>query len=253
MKFNSIVYAACVLMVSLSAKADLIVATDDYVTFNWAAKCEDCNSVKGISGEQVDVTGNLVIEGYSLGTELFFDQSNLVSFQYDGPSNHIDKLVIHNANFDLNDVWFDLSEAIESEAVRPDYVSIIDGYTNFAENMTASGWISADFSKYTLDLSFDTFIAVDLASDEYIPFSKLASLSEDPNFNYTIRKDVFNINYQSNGIWTINVGSVPQDFGNSAQISSASNLQPTSVPEPSTLVLFGISVLGFLRLRTKKS
>ncbi|AOW76701.1 hypothetical protein A3Q34_07450 [Colwellia sp. PAMC 20917] len=246
MKFNSIVYAACILMVSLSAKADLIEA-DDYITFNWEAVCGDCNSVKGVFNEDlsVGVSGNIILSGYTLGDT--FDQSNVVSFQYNGPSDHIDNLVVHNANFDLNDQWVDLSDANEAGTYSP--VSRIDGYTHFAENMIATGWVSEDLTKYTLDFTFDTFVPLD-ESGEFIPFTKLGDYS---SFEYRIIKETFNISYILDGSWAIQVGLTVDDLGNGANIASASNLPTTSVPEPSTLVLFGISILGFLRLRTKKS
>lgn len=245
MKFNSLLYAACILMLSLGAKAELIVSTDDYVTFQWEAVCGDCQSDKGVFSEEfsVGVTGNIVISGYTLGQAFTFDESNIVSFQYEGPSNHVDKLVLHNANFDLSDQWMDLSDANESGTYSP--TSIIDGRTHFAENMTVnSGWIADDLSSYILDFTFDTFVPVD-EYGELIPFSKLSNYSSG---EFTINKEVFNIYYESNGDWGINISGVSSDLGRGARIT----LPTTEVPEPSTLAIFALGLMGLASRRFKK-
>lgn len=246
---KKILPAICLLVLSHTASASIIETT-----FNWSAECSDCSSVKG--DESFDfshlVTGNVVLAGYTEGEAFTFDQSNLVSFQYDGPSNHVDNLVVHNANFDLDDQWVDESDWVSSffggdiftvpgVTLNPD--SVIDGYTHFGENMIASGWLAADLSSYFLNLSFDTFVPIDDISGEYIPFSALTG-----DFN-TFAKKTFNIFYQSNGDWSVNVDDVPADLGRGARIA----LPATQVPESSSIAILSLSLLGLVRFRMKKS
>jgi hypothetical protein len=233
---------------------DIKVTEDGYRVFDWIAECSDCNSVKGDTTfiNSVTVSGNLILDGYVFGEEFTFDQSNVVSFQYNGPSDHVDNLVIHNANYSDSDEWFDESDVISALYESDEFTVFgitfnpdaqIDGYTNFGENMMVSGWISADLSSYSLDLTFDTFVPVDEETDEYIKFSEL-----DGDFT-TYQKQTFNILYESNGNWKINVNGVTADLGRGAKIS----LPATDVPEPSTLAIIGLGLLGLVRSRLKKS
>jgi hypothetical protein len=253
MKFNSLLYAACILMLSLGAKADLIVSTDDYVTFQWEAVCGDCQSDKGVFSEdfKVGVTGNIVISGYTLGQAFTFDQSNIVSFQYDGPSNHIDKFVMHNANFDDEDIWEDASTIFEQIydgrplTLNPEALDG-NGYTHFGENMTAVGSIAADFSSYTLSLMFDTYVPY--GDDEtYIPFSAL-----DSDNQYPLKKEAFNINVLDSGVWGISVGGEEFDLGTGAKISLQPDGPITDVPEPSTFAIFALGLMGLASRRFKR-
>jgi len=260
MKFNSILCVTGILILSLNVNADVIVIdpeNDGLTTFDWTALCSDCNSYQGDDTFNYfnKVTGNLILDGYTEGEEFTFDLSNIVSFQYDGPSNHVDKFVLHNALYSESDVWTNSSDFYDtytavygnSGFTFNDEVVNDDGYSEFAENITGSGWLAADLSSYSLDISFDTYVAID-EFGKYIRPSTLAN-----GETMTIKKETFNIYYNINTDWGVKLGGDLYDLGNGAQISLPNNTPVTDVPEPSTLFLFGISVLGLLRLRTKKS
>lgn len=222
--------------------------TEGYTTFNWSGDCSDCLSFKGDDSFNFaeTVTGNMIFDGYVSGERFEFDQRNIVSFQYDGPSDHIDKLVVHNANFSSDDAWEDDNELwplgftvdIAGAYLNPD--AVINGYTHFGENMTALGWLSADLTSYSLDLTFDTLVAIDDETGEYIPFS---SLSGDESEVTMFRKDTFRILFESNGNWSISVNNQLNDIGNDAQIAVA------DVPEPKTVLLFSLAIIAICRKR----
>ena len=251
MKFLSVTALACVFTLSLSIKAseiELALAdTEDYATFFWSGNCSDCLSYRGDTSFSFAnfASGNIILDGYVAGEDFSFDQSNIVSFQYDGPSNHIDRLVVHNANYSNEDFWEDdnmflpigFTTEIAGAFLNPE--AVINGYTHFGENMSASGSISADLSDYQLTLEFDTLVALD-DNNEYIPFS---SLSGDEDDVTTFRKDTFRVLFESNGSWSISVNGIENDLGNGAAISLV------SVPEPDAFIIFSIALFGMIRKR----
>ena len=227
------------------------VTFTDGTTVNWSGTCSDCLGVKGDSSftNTNVVSGNIVLDGFNPGEDFNITSSNFMSFQYDGPSDHVDKLVVHNADYSELDEWEDLSNfALFNNGpefsgyghLNPD--SVVDGYTHFGEGMSAEGWIAGDLSEYWLNLTFDTYVPID-DSDEYIKFS---TLTPEDEARFSLQR--FDIRYASDGNWSISANGVPFDIGNNAQASIA-NI--TEVPEPSSLAIFVISLIGLLRLRNR--
>jgi len=249
MKLKNILASVCLLALSSTASAGVI----DYTTFNWSGECSDCLSDKGDRSyeDSTPATGNIILDGFTEGQDFVFDQSNFVSFQYDGPSTHVDQLVIHNANYSEDDQWIDQSNILFAQTGYTGYTgynviptlnpdAVLAGYTHFAEDMVVNGWIKGDLSSYFLNLTFDTFVPV--VGNEYKPLS-----SFEPGDTAIFSLKTFNISYASNGDWSITVDGTPNDIGRGASIALAA----TQVPEPSSVAILGLGLLGLMRFRKK--
>jgi hypothetical protein len=208
------------------------VANAELITFDWTAQCYDCNTqeigvITGIE-DQVTVNGQVILQDYTFGDALL--DSNIVSFSYSG-SLHIEPFTILN----LNDGFDDIQN--------------INGFIN--EDLSFD--ISFDFDKL-----FQYEIAVDSNGNPLIgeyseeEFYSLFDHTEIVESAYNIAVD-----YDISGDWSYSVSGfgIPEqvyDFGTGATIALQSN-GVTDVPEPSTLAIFALGMMGLASRKFKKN
>ncbi|NDW22178.1 PEP-CTERM sorting domain-containing protein [Alteromonas hispanica] len=218
-------------------------------TIDWSGICSDCLSEKGDKSykDATPVSGNIRLDGFVAGEDFEITSSNFLSFKYNGPSHHVDNLIINNALYSNDDIWIDASDQMLSLPEENFFYAKFEGvklpegeHSVFAENLIASGFILGNLSEYSLKLSFDTYVPVDESGD-YIKLSSLVNTGEVVNMQLV----QFNINFDSTGEWTIQANGVPFDIGNSAKASIA------SVPAPASLAIFAFGLIGLVSFRKK--
>jgi len=206
-----------ILIASLSQMAHAsIITNDDYFAFDWAAICGDCNSAMGEFNEfeNVEVTGSIVLSGYTPGEAFIIDDNNLVSFGYNGPSIHLDAFTLENNNSEPANI----------------YQPGLQGVT---------GWIADDLSSFELDLYYTIWYI-----DDIIYYEKPDSAGTDG-------PSLMNVHFEQDASWAIDIEGLPWDFGVSAAIAPASNVV-TDVPEPNTIAIFALSLMGLASRKFKK-
>ncbi|MCJ8294490.1 MAG: PEP-CTERM sorting domain-containing protein [Colwellia sp.] len=216
--FSNLLKSA-VLVASLSQVAYAsIIANDDNFTFTWTAICGDCNSAMGLIDptKNIEVSGSIVLNGYTPGEAFIIDNNNLVSFAYDGPSIHIDAFSLKNDN--------------NSAASEDIFESGIFG---------VSGSIAADQSSFELDFSHTIWDKDDITYYEY-----QQGLNAYPSY--------MDVHFGQDGAWAFNIQGIPWDFGVNAVIAPASN-SVTDIPEPSTIAIFALSLLGLASRKLKNN
>lgn len=207
-----------VLIASLSQVAHAnLITNDDYFTFNWSATCGDCNSQMGEFdvNENIEVTGEIVLKNYTQGGEFIIDNLNLVSFSYNGPSIHLDAFSLDNDNN------IAASESIFESGI-----------------FDVSGVISADLSSFELDFSH-----VIWKHNGITYYEPQAGLGAYPSY--------MDVHFGQDAAWAFDIQEIPWDFGVNAVITPASN-GVTDVPEPTTLAIFALGMVGLLSRRFKK-
>ena len=253
MYLKNVLLSVAFMGLASSASAGIILETDDQnrTIISWTGSCSDCIGTKGDDSfsNAIDVSGNIVVDGFTYGEDFEFNSSNLYSFQYDGPSNHVDNLIIYNASYSSEDAWIDNSDARFNDIGRTDFVTPITGtvppegyYAEFGENLSVMGKITGDLESYSLFISFDTYVPVDPVTGEYIKMSTLVNTGEDVLL--TLIK--FDLEFFDDGTWYIRTDEEANDIGRNAQLSVA------QVSEPASFGIFILSAAAFLRLKRRK-
>lgn len=246
-------FSVALMGVASSASAGLILETDaqNRTIISWTGSCSDCLGTKGDNSfsNAVDVSGNIVVDGFTYGEDFRFNSSNLYSFQYDGPSNHVDNLIIYNASYSSGDTWIDNSDAIFNDIGRTDFVTTVIGtvppegyYAEFGENLSVSGKITGDLESYFLSISFDTYVPVNQSTGEYIKMSTLVNTGEEA----LLKLVRFDLEFFDDGTWYIRTDEEANDIGRNAQLSVA------QVSEPASFGIFILSAAAFLRQKRRK-
>lgn len=201
---------------SQTANADVIASNSDFI-FNWTAICSDCDSTRGERGEEpVDVSGTIVLKDYTLGEEFIIDDFNLVSFSYNGPSIHLDAFSVENDN-----------NAAASASIWESGIYDV------------SGSISDDLSSFELNF-FHTIWEKN--GETYY---------EKPEGEYGFFPSTMNVQFGSDSNWAFDIEGIPWDFGSDAVITPSSN-GATDIPEPSTLAIFALGLMGLVSRKAKK-
>jgi len=202
---------------SQAAHADVIASDNDF-TFTWTAICGDCNSIMGDFDEDqnIEVSGDIVLQGYTPGEAFIIDNENLVSFSYNGPSIHLDAFTLMNDN---------------NAAAGEDFFE--SGIFN------VSGSIAADQSIFDLDFAHIIWKDAGITYYEHQP-----DLEAYPS--------IMNVHFEQDASWAFNIQGVPWDFGVNAAIAPALNTV-TDVPEPSTLAIFALSLMGLASRKFKRN
>jgi len=246
-------FSAVLMGMASSAAAGLIFESDaqNRTIISWTGSCSDCLGMKGDDSflNAVDVSGNIAVDGFTYGEDFRFNSSNLYSFQYDGPSNHVDNLIIYNASYSSEDAWIDNSNAIFNDIGRTDFFTTVTGtvptagyYAEFGENLSVSGKITGDLESYFLSVSFDTYVPVNQSTGEYIKMSTLVNTGEEA----LLKLVRFDLEFFDDGTWYIRADDEAYDIGRNAQLSVA------QVSEPAYLGIFMLSAAAFIRLRRSK-
>jgi hypothetical protein len=208
-----------ILVVSLTQVTHATPLTaNDYFTFNWTAVCGDCNSAMGVNDptQNIEVSGSIVLNGYTPGQEFIIDNFNLVSFTYDGPSIHIDAFTLENDN--------------NSAAAASIFESGI---------FNISGVIAADHSSFALDFSH-----VIWEKDGVTYYEYQQGINAYPSY--------MDIHFGQDASWAFNINGIPWDFGVNAAIAPSSNIV-TEVPEPNTIAIFALSLMGLASRKFKRN
>ncbi|WP_334059993.1 hypothetical protein [Alteromonas sp. S005] len=253
MYFRNVCLSLALIGLASSASAGLIIETDaqNRTIISWTGSCSDCLGTKGDDSfsDPIDVSGNIVVDGFTYGQDFRFNSSNLYSFQYDGPSNHVDNLIIYNAGYSSDDAWIDNSDAIFSDIERTEFLATVTGtvppegyYAEFGENLTVSGKITGNLESYFLSISFDTYVPVDPLTGEYIKMGTLVNTGEEALLTLI----TFDLEFFDDGTWYITANDEAYDIGRNAQLSIA------QVSEPATFGIFLLSLVAFSRARRAK-
>jgi hypothetical protein len=221
-------------------------------TIDWSGICSDCLSEKGdiTYTDSTPVSGNIKLDGYVAGEDFEITSSNFLSFKYNGPSDHVDNLIIYNAMYSFNDSVIDASDEYFSytenyyaegvfftkEGELPE-----NYYAEFGENLTVEGQIKGDLSNYWINIEFDTYVPFDTDTGEYVKMSSFLNTGEP----IALKLIKFNIDFESDGEWSISANDVEYDIGNGATASIA------SVPGPSTFSIFALGLLGLFSFNRK--
>lgn len=243
-------FSVALMGIASSAAAGLIFETDaqNRTIISWTGSCSDCLGTKGDDSflNAIDVSGNIVVDGFAYGEDFRFNSSNLYSFQYDGPSNHVDNLIIYNASYSSEDAWIDDSDAMFNIVGSTGYVAPVTGtvppegyYAEFGENLSVSGKITGDLESYFLSISFDTYVPVNQLTGEYIKMSSIVNTGEEA-FIKLVR---FDLEFFDDGTWYIRADDEAYDIGRNARLSVA------QVSEPASFGIFMLTAAVFLRLR----
>ena len=221
-------------------------------TIDWSGICSDCLSDKGDTtyDDATPVSGNIRLDGFVAGEDFEITSSNFLSFKYNGPSDHVDNLIIYNAMYSFNDSvidasdeYFSLTESyyLEDEFYTKEGELPENYYAEFGENLTVNGLIKGDLSNYWINIEFDTYVPFDTDTGEYVKMSSFLNTGEP----VALKLIKFNIDFESDGDWTISASDVAYDIGNSASASIA------SVPGPSTFSIFALGLLGLVSFNKK--
>ena len=221
MKLAVLIVSTLLFIFSSNAKAEIISTSnnaDQATVINWSAVCTDCMGTRGqeaAPGDWQNVSGSLTVENYEAGASFDLNVNNLLGFSYNGPSNHLPSLSSTNI-------------------------------------MRVAGFANDDLSSVAFNLVFEqTIMTYGTDENGFIQFFG----SEG-----TMKSVTFHITFESAGTWGISSdfseeytpgpdliidNSGLDDIGNSATFSLE------SVPEPSTLAIFGLGLLGLVRVNKK--
>ncbi len=256
MKLKYLIASVCFLTLSETASASIItdnISDVDFgTTIDWSGICSDCLSEKGDTTytNSTPVSGNIRLDGYVAGEDFEITSSNFLSFKYNGPSDHVDNLIIYNAMYsftdsviDASDLYFSFTENYYSERVFFTKEGELpeNYYAEFGENLTVEGQIKGDLSNYWINIEFDTYVPFDIDTGEYVKMSSFLNTGE----SVALKLIKFNIDFESDGEWSISANDVEYDIGNSAKASIA------SVPAPPSLAIFAFGLLGLVSFRKK--
>jgi len=230
-KIFSNLIKSVILIASLSQVANAGLLT----SFNWTATCVDCATEIGITAESADlyenVTGNIVIRDYVEGEDFIFTNDSIVSTTYIG-SDHVDPFA----------------------------------WTSFYD---VTGSASADLSEIYLNFKHDEEVDLFTIIDNVVLTDELGNIIYTPGvmtFNVFFEKDIYwGIDIAINGIPAVSspgaealyrdavlAEPVTYDFGFGASFSIVDE-QPTDVPEPSTLAIFALGIMGLASRKFKKN
>jgi hypothetical protein len=206
-----------VIAASLSqvSHADIIASDNDF-TFTWSAICGDCNSAMGEfdNTQNIEVSGDIVLKDYTPGEAFIINNENLVSFSYNGPSIHIDAFTLFNYNN-------------PPEPRGPIWETGI---------FNIFGSIAADQSSFQLDFTHTIW------EDDGLIYYEYPGAGAYPS--------AMDVHFGQDASWSFNITGHPWDFGVNASITPASN-PINEVPEPTTLVIFALSLMGLASRKYK--
>lgn len=221
-KMMGAVTASLLLLAMVPASANAFALSK---TFDFFGKCDDC------AGDLVGMDRGMFIDGMNIGGEMFIEEYLYTLFML--PLRETGDGIFQNVSGTLELQNFNPGAALDaSNFVSFTYngSSILDPFTiNMGDLNTLSGVLDADGNVLT-DVSMN--------------WNATGSLS-------MICGPTCNLNVMANGLWSI--GPLSGLFMYALDVGESGTFAGAPIPEPGTLALFGLGLLGLGLARRRKA
>jgi hypothetical protein len=286
-KFLKVVLTASVLSASCFVK--LASASPILSTYEWSATCYDCQSTMGERPDEAfwtQVTGSITLRDYTVGDVI--TDTNFETFSYGGVSLHLPQFTIgadELAEFTLFSVSgtvradafldIDIVANIKDPLSRPHYGEFGDSEDIYYEFLSDREVIWKEIADNEEGCMSDVASGVEhdfddcvlrttqphwrLLADIDTELARLLILIPQEDEAFRIAQDrygaqVRTINFLSDDVsWSISAGTIysDRDFGFGLSVTNLP-VVVDSVPEPSTLAIFALGLMGLASRRFKK-